>query len=207
MPGPKPGARPRMGGGFNQLSGEIGDEHMQSNAMQQAMQQKSASQQNANPQQGGQTSSAKQQQQAQGQPQPPREVGTISDEFKRMGGDMIAQLRDFFSINNWLGINPETDDPEEVAKRKAVHQRWQKLDDEQQQLAKKMYQEDLERKKQEQEEEQRKKELAEQQQAQDLPMPSSPKKGPAGPGGSKKQQTQQKLQSDRQKMSGPSSAN
>lgn len=217
-----PAARPRAGGGFNQLSQEPGSEHLQSSAMQQAMQQKTAAQKQADPK-AGQTSPAKKQQQAaaqqlqqqqesgqtQPQQQPPREVGTVKQEFQRMGADVKTQLREFFSINTWLGIDPETEDPEEIAKRKQVHQRWQNLNKEQQAVAKKMYQEELERKKQQREEEERRKQIKEQKAKEEVPMPSSPQKGPIGPaaGKSRKKKAMQKLQQDRQGISGPRNLN
>ncbi len=216
-----PGARVRAGGGFNQFADELGGEHLQSSAMQQAMQQKAAAQKTADPR-AGQTSQAKMQQQALaqqlqqqqeragGQPQAPREVGTIPEEFKRMGQDAFQELKSFFSLNTWLGVKPETDDPEEVAKRKKLHERWQNLTEEQQAVAKRQYQEELERKRAEEEEAQQKKQLEEQKKERGLPMPASPQKGPIGPGTagkSKKQDAVQRLQQSRQQLSGPSSLN
>ena len=215
--------RARPGGGFNQGMGNFGEAHMEEQAMQQAMQQKTASQQSTSAQSSlgagmGGNKAQTQQQQAQamqqmaggqqpGQAPAPREVGTIPEEASRVGTDIFAELKKFFSINTWLGVKPETDDPQEIAKRKQVHQRWQKLNAEQQEVAKKKYQEDLQRKKAEEEEKERKKQMEEQQKAQQIQMPSSPKKGAVGPGGSKKQKATQKLQNDRKQLSGPSSAN
>lgn len=220
--GPKPAMRSRSGGGFNQGLGNFNEAHMEENAMQQAMQQKTAGQQGTSAQSslgaGAGGNKAQQQQQQQmmqqmmggqqpGQQQAPREVGSIQEEAARAGKDILAELKQFFSINTWLGIKPETDDPQEIAKRKQVHQRWQKLDQEQQAVAKKKYQEEMQRKKAEEEEKQRKKQMEEQQKAQQIQIPTSTKKGPVGPGGSKKQKAVQKLQNDRQQMRGPSSAN
>jgi len=199
----KPAMRVRQGGGFNQGFGNFTDEHLDENAMQQAMQQKALQQQST-------TSGTKPQPQQQGTglpPAPPREVGTISDEVKRAGQDIWTEVKQFFRLNTWLNINPETKDPAELAKQKQIHRRWQELDQNQRAVAKKMYQQEVQRKKAEAEEEERKKQQAKQQEASALPMPSSPQKGPVGPTGSKKQKAINKLQQDRQNMSGPSSAN
>lgn len=201
----KPAMRVRQGGGFNQGFGNFTDEHLDENAMQQAMQQKALQQQ-------GTTAGTKPQPQQHGAgagvpPAPPREVGTIPDEAKRAGQDVWTEIKQFFRLNTWLNINPDAKDPAELAKQKQTHQRWQKLNQEQQSVAKKMYQQEVQRKKAQAEEEERKRQQAKQQEASALPMPSSPQKGPVGPTGSKKQKAINKLQQDRQNMSGPSSAN
>lgn len=219
MPAPKPSFRPRPGGGFNQGIGHF-NEHLDEDAMQQSVKQKALTQQTNDPataQAAAQGQSAHAQQPGQGQfpgqqpggapPRPPREVSSIADELiTRPAHDIIQELTSFFSLNTWLGIKPPNpDDPQEVARKKQMHQRWQKLNDEQQEVAKRRYQEEMQKKKTLEEEEQRKKQMEEQQKAQTLEMPSSPQKGPVGPAGSKKQKAVQKLQQDRKTLGGPSS--
>jgi hypothetical protein len=198
----KSNMRVRPGGGFNQGLGNFDEEHLEDSAMQQAMQQKVLQQQNTNSGTKSPTQS-----QATGQPSaPPREVGTIASEATRAGQDVWLEVKEFFKVNTWLKINPETKDPQELAKQKQIHQRWQKLNQEQQAMAKRMYQQEVERKKVQAEEEERKNQVAQQQQQSELPMPSSPQKGPIGPTGSTKQKVIHKLQQDRQQLGGPSSA-
>lgn len=200
---PKPTTRVRQGGGFNQGLGSFADEHLEENAMQQAMQQKMLQQQSA------QTGTKSQSQQGGvGQPPPPpREVGSIPEEALRFGRDVWTGVRQFFSLNTWLNINPNTKNPEELAKQKQIHQRWQRLTEDQQAVAKQNYQRETQRKKAQAEEEEQKKQQAQAREQAELPMPSSPQKGPIGPAGSKKQKAIQKLQQDRQQMSGPSGSN
>lgn len=224
MPGPSPGAqgmRPRAGGGFNQVSDELGSEHMQNSAMQQLMQNKTASQSVSDPG-AGQTSQSKAMQQAMAQQQqrqqgqagapqaPPPEIGSIPDEFKRAGNTVVQELNQFFSLNTWLGIEPYSPDPEEMSKRKKVHDGYQKLDKEQQAVAREMYQKEVKRKQAIEEEEQRKKQAEiQKKQNSSVEMPSSPQKGPVGPGAgkSKKQSAMQQLQQSRQQLSTPGGAN
>lgn len=211
----KPAMRARPGGGFNQGLGNFNEEHMEQQAMQQAVQQKSAQQQGAQtgvsagaqPQNAQQAIQQMAKQGAGAQPAPPREFTGLKDEIKYAKDDVSSEIKAFFKLNTWLGIKPAEKDQQELAKQKQVHQRFQRLDQEQQQVAKQMYQEELQRKKAEEEEKERKQQMQEQQKHQDLPMPTSTKKGPVGPGGSKKQKAVQKLQSSRQQLSGPSSAN
>lgn len=211
--GPKPGGaglRPRMGGGFNQAMGQFG-EHLDENAFTQASSQKALGQQAAQvtPQQmAAAQAQAAQQQAPGGAPVEPREVGTIKDEAKRAVTDIWEQVKNFFSLNTWLGIKPNKLTPEEQAKAKTVHQRYKQLDQEQQQVARQRYEKEMKRRQMIEEEKQRKaQQEAQAKQNSDIAVPSSPKKGPVGPGGSKKQKAVQKLQNDRKQMSGPSGAN
>lgn len=209
-----------MGGGFG--------EHLDENAMQQAMGQKQLAQQATNQQsalqagQGGgkaQTDFSQLQSEAgldglqqtqAGNPsqQPkPRPVGTLAEELvARPVQDVIAGIKSLFDINALLGINPQTDSPEDQARKQKMHQRWQQLDQEQQQVAQQKYQQEMQKKQAEEEEKQRR-----QQEAaaanQTIQAPSSPKKGPEGPGGSKKQKAVTKLENDRKQLGGPSSVN
>ncbi|MBP7842837.1 hypothetical protein KA017_02435 [Candidatus Woesebacteria bacterium] len=129
----------------------------------------------------------------------PREVGTIADEAKRGFSDIFKGIKEFFSINTWLGINPNKLDPAQEAHAKQLHSRYQQLDQEQQAVARRMYEEKMQKKRAQQQEEERKKQMEAEQQAQSVVVPSGPKKGAEGPGGgkSKKQNVLTKLKQDR----------
>lgn len=208
----QPAVRPRPLGGFNQGIGDF-NEHLDENAMQAAVQQKALGQQATSAAQNQTGGSALQMQQPQGQepaaqPPKPRELGTIPEELvKRPVADIIKGLQSFFDINALLGINPEQDDPQTQARKKQMLQRWQGLNNEQQEYAKKVYQQNLQKKEQAEKEEQMKKEEAEKRKAQTLVMPSSPSKGAVGPGGQHKPKAVQKLEQDRKSLGGPASAN
>lgn len=193
--------RARQGGGFNQLGGGLGSEHLDENATSSMQQQHQLTQQQADPQQVQQQV---QNQKAQDElKHPPREVGSLVQEGKRAVGDIFRELKQFLSLSTWLGLEFETMTPDEKAKARTVHQNFNRLTQEQQQEAKKRFQL-LEQKKKQQEEERIQKEQAKkQQEAQSIQMPTSTKKGPIGPasGKSKKQNAQAKLQQDRQRMS------
>ena len=110
--------------------------------------------------------------------------------------DLWTEIKQFFSLNTWLGIDPDKMNPEEQAKAKQFHARYQQLNQEQQAVAQQMYQEKIQKKKIQEEEEAQKKEI-EVQSAQSIAMPSSPQKGAQGPGGSSKQRLMQKMEQDR----------
>ncbi len=199
-----PTYRPRPGGGFNTGMGQFG-EALDESAMQQAGAQKALTQQSASPagmpvKPGGDTG-------AMGSQKAPRPVGSLTEELiNRPVKDIFDELKQFFSLNTWLGIKPETTDPQKKAKMAAVHKRYQSLTEEQQQVAKRQYQEQMQRKKQEEEEKERKKTLEKRNKENDsLPMPSSPKKGPIGPasGKSKKSNTTEMLNQQRKMLSNP----
>lgn len=200
--GPKPGGmRMRPGGGFNSSPGGI-SEHMDESATQQAFSQKAASQQSSQlTQQQIAQAAAQKQQQTQ-----PREVGTVGEEVKRMGGDIVKEMKQLFSFAAWFGLEPETMTPEEKEKLKVIHQNYQKLDQEQQAYARQKFQEEQQRKKMVEEEAAMKKQQEEAAQS-EVVMPSSPKKGAQGPGGSKKQKATQMLQDKRKKLGGPGDIN
>ena len=63
------------------------------------------------------------------------------------------------------------------------------------------------RKEAEEKDRMQRKQMEEQRKAQDVVVPSSPKKGPEGPSGNKKQRAVTKLQNDRKTLGGPSIAN
>lgn len=208
-PGPG-GMRHRPGGGFNTGMGQFG-EHLDEAAAQQASTQKQLAQQQVNPQ--GATAAAANAKQAAQPPaqQAPREVGSLGDELvKRPLHDIWQQIKQFFSLNTWLGINPETEDPEKKQKMTALHRRYQQLDQEQQAYARQLYQQREQEKKLQLEEEERKKQLAEQQKQESaIQMPSSPQKGPVGPasGKSKKSNAIAQLTQNRQRLGQAQGAN
>lgn len=214
---PKPTATPRAMGGFNSGFGNFSDEHLEENAFQQAMGQKALGQQATAASQSTTGGSALQPGQLPGQlpgqqpgaqPPQPREVSTIPDELvKRPAKDIVQGLKSIFDINTLLGIDPTKDDPQTQARKKQQLQRWQSLNQEQQQYAQQLFQEKMKKKQQAEQEEQMKKQQEQQRQAQSFEMPSSPKKGPVGPGGSGKKAAVTKLEQDRKTLGGPASAN
>ena len=206
MPGPKPGARPRPMGGFNPGMGAP-SEHLDEGAMKAAGQQKQLTQQQSSTQpasgKSGTNPLPTQQPDAPTPADKPREVSSLGEELvKRPLQDIKKGLASIFSVKDLLGINTD-DTPEEQAKKKSTHQRFQKLTEEQQQVAQKKYQEKMQKEKIEQEEEERKKQEKEAQEQNAIVAPTSIKKGPVGPasGQSKKQKTQSTLQQSRQGLS------
>lgn len=217
-------------GGMGQMGG-FGEAFEEQQSMMQSMSQKQSSQQAAAPVQQsiaqgqgggaaatdfGANEAAMQQMQkaaggglpgqpgqAQVPPKPPREVGSFTDELlKRPAADIFEGLKSFFDLNALLGINPATDTPEEQAKKRQIHQRYQQLTQDEQQEAQRQYQEEMERKqKEEQEAEEKRRRKA--QESQTIEAPSGQKKGPDAGGGSKKQKAQTKLQNDRKQLGGP----
>ncbi|HAZ73638.1 MAG TPA: hypothetical protein DCW58_03570, partial [Candidatus Pacebacteria bacterium] len=132
---------------------------------------------------------------------PPREVTNLGEELiKRPVKDILDTAKSFFDLNALLGINPG-DSPEKKQKKQKVAQNWQKLTQEEQSFVQQKYQEEQQKKQKEQQEEQEKKEKEEKEaEEQSIAPPSSPKKGPVGLSGSKKQQTSQLLQNRRTQM-------
>ncbi len=209
--GPRSGVRPRRDGGFSATLGSP-DQHQDDAAMKAAVKQKQLQQQlSSNKKSSGKGGSqpvaqaSRQEKAAQldqnlPQAESGREVRSLKEELvKRPVKDVKKGLASLVDLNDLLSI--ETGDtPEEKAKKKQIHQRYQKLTEEQQTVAKKQYQEKLQKRKQEQEEEQRKKEAEQAQQQQAMAPPSSPQKGPIGPasGMSRKKKAQTNLQQQRQ---------
>ncbi len=208
-PGSKKGGQSvvRQSGGMRSMMGGSGlySEREAGQALGGAMQQKSAAQQQSNTS----TSSKPQQQAAKSLQQPvqPREISTIPDELiKRPLKDIAKEIGGFFSLNKLLGINQE-DSPEDQAKKKQLHQRYQKLTQAEQQVAKQKYQEKLQRKQAEEREKQEKKKREEAKPS--LPPPSGKKnmRGMAGMAGSRKKQAAQRMEHDRQRIGKVGSAN
>jgi hypothetical protein len=128
-------------------------------------------------------------------------VGTIKDEIKRGAKDVFQEIKDFFTLETWLGIKPAGMDPQQQAKSKQLHSRYQNLDQEQQMVARKMYQEKMQRKQAEDEQAARKKQMEAQRTAQAFETPSGPSKGAKNQGQSGKQRVATKLQQDRTTLS------
>lgn len=210
MPGPKPSFQARPGGGFNPGLGQF-NEHLDESSMMQAASQKAATQQGVSPASAMPAAMAQQLRQG-GSPgggAGPRDVGSLADELiKNPAQDISEGLKSFFSLNTWLGIDPpKPDGPDEIQRKQQLHQRYQRLDQEQQQIVQQKYQMELQKKRQQEQMDAQRHQQEEAQKAQQIEMPSSPQKGAAAPGGSKKQKAVTKLQNDRKSLSGPSSAN
>lgn len=137
-----------------------------------------------------------------GKQKPARPVGTFAEELiKYPAQDIWAGIKSLFDIKSILGINPQTDTPEQQAKKKQIHQRYNRLTQEQQQVAQAKYQERMRQKQQQEQEDQMKKQREAQEKSSSIQAPSSPKKGAVGPGGSKKQKATTQLQNDRKTLS------
>lgn len=202
--------RPRPGGGFNTGVGQFG-EHLDESAMQQAVSQKALSQQQTNPQAAAAAAAGAKQANQPPSQQKPRELGTIGDELiKRPFHDIWNEIKQFFSLNTWLGIKPDSDDPQKKQKLADYHRRFQKLEQEDQAEVKRQFQIREQKAKQQKEEEQRKK-MAEQKQKEQsaIAAPSGSKKGPIGPasGKSRKSNAITQLTQNRQQLSNAQGAN
>jgi hypothetical protein len=213
MSSPRPAARPRISGGFNQNMGAF-NEHLDDDAMQNAMQQKGLTQQNASAADptgmggGGALPGAAGTQNRPAQPPKPREIGSITEELvNRPAQDIFKGLKSIFDLNSLLGLPQAEDDPQTKARKQQMLQRYNKLSDEQQAVARQKYQESMQKKQAEEQEKQAKKQQEEQQKSQTINVPSGTKKGPEGPGGSKKQKAVNKLQQDRKTLGGPKGSN
>ncbi len=141
-----------------------------------------------------------------GKPTPPRNVGSIVEEtVKRPAEDIVKEAKSFFDLNRLLGINPETDGPEQQAHKQQLHSKWQSMTQSEQQVAQQRYQQ-LAKQKQvaEQQKADSQRQNAQQQQ---LVMPTSTKKGAEGPGGgSRKKMMTQQLNQNRQSFNKTSSS-
>lgn len=199
----------RQGGGFRPSFGQLGEEHLDENATSQAMAQKQASQQLGNSAQsttgGNALKSLGSKQQGGSQPgqakqSTPRSVDSIPGEIKNFVGDVGKELKNFFDLNALLEINT-ADTPEQQAKKRQISQRFNRLTQEQQQIAQQQYQTEMKKKQQEEQEKQAKKQREEQMKAQSIALPSSPKKGPVGPGGKNKKTDAAAMLSQQRKAS------
>jgi hypothetical protein len=161
-----------------------------------------AQMQQGNPAPGGQTAPSQQaiSSALQGKKPGSSSLGPVQ-EAKSVVKGVGEGLTDFLPgpLQNILGIK-STDGPEEVARKKQMLQNFNKLEaDQQEVVAQKMRQREMEAR-QKQEEEAHQKQIAQQQQSQDLPVPQGKVRGDAQAGQSKKQNTVNKLQNDRKKM-------
>ncbi len=131
-------------------------------------------------------------------PAQPREVASIPEELiARPVQDIAAEFKTFFSLKQLFQIDPQTDSPEDQARKQQIHSKWQSLTQSEQQVAQAQYQHDMQVKqqRQQQEEQSRQQKAANQQ---PVEMPSGPNKGTnATPGNRKKTMTQQ-VNSNRQ---------
>jgi len=202
----------RQSGGFRQGFGHFNEEHLEQAASTSVVQQKQLTQQTT---QTSQPTAGKAGQPGSTPPTtvqaatnlPPREVSTFKDELiDRPVEDIVQGVKKIFSLHDVLNIN-SGDTPEEQEKKKILNQRFEKLTAEQQEVAKKRFQEEMQKKKETEEEEQRKQTKEEEAQDVTLAPPSSPRKGPIGLFGSKKQKAQQILQRDRQSLGRVAGAN
>lgn len=194
-------------GGFNTGIGHF-NEHLDEDAVQQAMQQKALGQQAGAAQASPPGSAHPGPLGGSTQPTQPREVGTFQEELiTRPAKDVVKGLLSLFDLKSALGIDPQTDDPQTQAKKQQMLQRFNQLSDEQQAVAQQEYQRRMQEKQREEEEKAAQKQQAEQAKAQTLEMPSGPQKGPVGPSGSKKQQAAQRIQQDRKTLSNAKGAN
>jgi hypothetical protein len=221
MSSPAPAVRPRPSGGFNAGMGNFNDsfENLDENAMQAAAKQKTLAQQATSSTQSTTGGSALGTQPAGGlgglmgqgagaQPAKPRPMASIPEELiQRPAQDIVKGLTSLFDINSILGIHLEKDDPQTQAKKKQMLQRWNQLNDEDKEYASKKYQEETQKKQKEEQEKEAQKQQAEEAKKQELVVPSSPKNGPVGPGGSKKQKAVSKLQQDRKGLGNAKGSN
>ncbi len=208
----------RQGGGFRPGAMNFSDEHLDNDAMAQAVASKSAAQSatsSAQPTTGGSALKALGDKQAEAKPtgldktgDKARSVGTIPQEFKRMAGDVQTELKDFVSLDRLLGIN-NSDTPEKQAKKKQMLSRWQKLTQSEQDVVKQKYQLKIRKEQEEEKQKQARKKQEEQAKASSVAPPSTPKKGPMGPasGMSKKAKSSAILERQMKTMSTVAGAN
>lgn len=189
----------RQGGGTRQGFGHFNEEHLEQEASASATQQKQLTQQAVSSSQSGAAPAAQPAANTPQAPPPPREVGTFKDEAKRFVSDILVGIKAFFNLNDIVGIHPG-DTPEEQQRKQAAHQGYEKLTEEQQAVARKLYEEKMAKLKAEEDQKEQQKQAAAAQPAAITP-PTSPQKGPVGPAGSRKQRAVAKLQHDRQTLS------
>lgn len=209
MQKPSPAARPRTGGGMNSNLGNFSGEHFDEGLMQDAAKQKALASAAADPGQmptsgiSGQNKSSLSTNSQQAKPRP---IDT-KKELKWMAEDVVKGIGSFFDINGALGIDPIKDSPEDKVKKQQMHKRYQEMNQEDRAYVDKLYQEKMKAKQleeQNKEEERIKKEKEEDNQ---IIMPSSPKKGPVGPGGSGKKRAVAQLEQDRKGIGKVAGAN
>jgi hypothetical protein len=168
--GPSPVVR--QSGGMRQSFGDFDSERMEGQAVQSAVSQKKA-QQKGSSVPTNKTGQSAQQQQGQAQPPKPREVGSLWEElFVRPLSDIKDGLKSFFDLNSLMGINPEQDTPEEIAKKREMHRRYQQLTEAEQQEAKKKYELRMKQKQEEEKQKELKRQQIEEQKKASIAPPS-----------------------------------
>lgn len=200
----KKGSAPvtRQSGGMRSvgLSGEIDSERLEQQAVQAAAQNKAIQQQGAG---APAKASAQSKTQQTAQPQQPREVGSIKEELvERPAKDVVKGLKSIFDINRLLEINLEKDSPEEMARKKKLHQRWQQLTKAEQQVAQQKYQQELKKQQEEEKRQQLEKERQAKAKQETIAPPSGVDKKPGlfVIGKSSKKKAQNRLQQQMKTM-------
>jgi hypothetical protein len=192
----------RQSGGMRSigLSGEIDSERLEQQAAQAVAQNKTVQQQGAA---APAKPSAQSQTQHASRPQQPREVGSIKEELvERPAKDVVKGLKTIFDINRLLEINLEKDSPEEVVRKKKLHQRWQQLTKAEQQVAQQKYQQELKKKQEEEKRRQLEKERQEKARQETIAPPAGVDKKPGLfiTGKSSKKKAQNRLQQQMKTM-------
>lgn len=216
MMGGKSGSsvRPRPGGGMNQGLGQFG-EHLDEAAMGQAIAQKVAGQAGASAKPGSAAnsklppSSVSHQQQSPLDALAPSELKqAFTQPAKELSKGFIDQLLQASGLD-FLGIDSGKEvDQEEAQRLQIIAGNYQRLNEEQQAVARANFERELARKRAMEEEAQQAKAAKEEAAAAEAVMPpSSPKNGPIGPAGSDKQRAVTQLQQNRQRLGQPQSAN
>lgn len=193
----------RRSGGTRQSFGGMStfdSERMEEHAIQGASQQKAVAQQSSSTGTSSQTQKKAQKN--------PRSVSSLDEELiKRPAGDVAKELKKFFDLNALLGINQD-DSPEEQAKKKQLHQRYQQLTKEEQKIAQKRYKEELQKKQEEEKIKQQREQEEKQKEANTLPSVGRiSKRGTALMGGSKKKKAAARVAHDRQRIGKVAGAN
>jgi len=207
--GSSPAARPRMGGGMNSNLGNLSGEHFDEGLMQDAAKQKALASAAADPGQtptSGQSGQNKLPLSTNSQQQNFRPIDA-KKELKWMAEDVVKEVKSLFDINAALGIDPVKDSPEDQAKKQQMFGRYQKMNQEDQAYADKLYQEKMKEKQLEEQKKEEERIKKEKQEDNQIIMPSSPKKGPVGPGGSGKKRAAAQLEQDRKGIGKVAGAN
>ncbi len=202
--GPAPVARRTGGMRSVGLSGELDSERLEQQAMQGAAQAKSQQQQGAlasgnNSGQSTQSNST----QKKTQPRKPRQVSSFKQELAvRPAQDIKREIKSVFDLNSILGINQEADTPEEIARKKKLHQRWQQLTQAEQKVARDKYQKELKKKQEEEKRRQIENQKQEEAKQKTIAPPASVSKRPGLFVGGKtgKKKAQNRLQQQRKTM-------
>ena len=125
--------------------------------------------------------------------QPPRELGSISEElFQRPVQDIFEEAKSGFDVNKWFGIN-EIDTPEEKQRKTQLHSRYQQLSQEQQQYFQSRLQRESQRKQRLQQEQKIRDDRKAEENANSIEMPSGQQKGEAGTGAKPRQSRSQMM--------------